>query len=86
MKDVWHDMKVGAAVGVAAGLLETPFAAGLGKVLGFGKLGNAAVGANTAILGVMGGIACTPNSSPCGTGEAATGYNGPANPPKGPGK
>ncbi len=60
MAGLWVDVTNGAIIGSAAGLLEMPFvAAGAGDALGYGALGDAALSAQSAILGTIGTLVNT---------------------------
>jgi RHS repeat-associated protein len=68
LADLGTDVRNGAIIGAASGLLEAPFvAAGGGAALGFGAAGDAALSAQTAIFGITGGLATTCSlASGCG--------------------
>ena len=60
LSDLGTDVRNGAIIGAASGLLEAPFvAAGGGAALGYGAAGDAALSAQTAIFGTIGGLATT---------------------------
>jgi len=60
LTDLGTDVRNGAIIGAASGLLEMPFVvAGGGAALGYGAAGDAALSAQTAIFGTIGGLATT---------------------------
>lgn len=60
LTDIGTDVRNGAIIGAASGVLEAPFvAAGGGAALGYGAAGDAALSAQSAIFGTLGTIATT---------------------------
>jgi RHS repeat-associated protein len=60
LNDLGTDVRNGAIIGAASGLLEAPFvAAGGGAALGYGAAGDAALSAQSAIFGTLGTVGTT---------------------------
>jgi hypothetical protein len=68
LTDLGPDVRNGAIIGAASGILEMPFVvAGGGTALGFGAAGDAALSTQTAIFGTIGALATTcSTASGCG--------------------
>jgi RHS repeat-associated protein len=67
------DVRNGAIIGAASGLLEAPFvAAGGGAALGYGAAGDAALSAQTAIFGTIGSVATSCPGGNCGPASTPT--------------
>ena len=73
LTDLGTDVRNGAIIGAASGLLEAPFvAAGGGAALGYGAAGDAALSTQTAIFGTIGSVATSCPGGNCGPASAAT--------------